>query len=210
MNRKILVIAVAFLAVAVLATPLLGTAKACRWEKPKTIDVYTRTPGVDPPTEVFLEEIPGDLNKILCDGKLQITSGRLATVAYGSELDDRGPLGFGTKYVKTIIAIQHFSGEMITAPTGETQTMYGHGFGIFKVKYVIEGGPYGAGSLSGIERVEWEWDFSDPKPRNWRFEKWSSYSLKMGTGDFAGVRVDLETYYNMFLGYYHTKTTVIY
>jgi hypothetical protein len=208
MNRKILVIAVAFLAVAVLATPLLGTAKACRWGKPKTIDVYARTPGVDPPTEVVLETIKAsDIIKLTSD--MKVASGGLRSVAYGSEEDDRGPLGYGIKYVKTIISVERYSGEMVNTPMGESP-MYGHGFGIYKVNLVIEGGPYGAGTLEGIERLEWEWDLSDPSPRNWKIEYWSSYSLIKGAGDFAGVRVDLETYYNMFLGWYHTKTTVIY
>ena len=211
MNKKAILMTVGLLAMAILATSLFGTAQACgRCRLPKTIDVYTRTPGIDPPTEVILEEIPGDVNKLSCNGHLLIRSGTFRTVAYGSESDDRGPLGFGTKYVKTIISITHLSGETITPPAGETTTMYGHGFGIYKVKFVIEGGPYGAGTLEATERAEWEWDLSDPNPRNWRYETWSSYSLKQGTGDFAGVRVDLETYFNIFLGWYHTKTTVIY
>jgi hypothetical protein len=211
MNKKVLGIAVVLIAVTMLVIPLMGTAEACghgkKWGKQKTVDVYTRTPGVNPPTEVILEEIPG-VEKIICNGKLTISSGTSRTVAYGSESDDRGPLGYGTKYVKTIISITHRSGEMVTTPLGE-ETMYGHGFGIYKVKFVIEDGPYGAGTLEATERFEWEWDLSDPNPLN-KYEGWSSYTLKHGTGDFAGVTVDLETYFNVILGFYHTKTTVIY
>jgi hypothetical protein len=202
LNRKFLVLAVALMAVAMLATPLVGTVMA-----KKTTVVITRTPGVDPPTEEILEEIPGDTKS---PGKSYnlIGSGLFRTVAYGSESDDRGPLGYGTKYVETIFSISHGSGEIVTTPMGDIP-MYVHGFGIYKVKYVIEGGPYGVGTLEAIERMEWEMDFSAPNPLNWRYEAWSTYSLKQGTGDFAGVRVDLETYFNMWLGFYHTKTTIV-
>jgi len=212
LNKNVLVIAVTLLTVAMLATPLIGTAQSCghggKWSKTKTVDVYTRTPGVDPPTEVIIEEIPGDVNKLLCNGHLLIRSGTFRTVAYGSESDDRGPLGFGIKSVKTIISISHTNGELVTTPMGEVP-MYCYGHGIYKVTFVIEGGPYGAGTLEAIERQEWEWDFSDPNPLNWRYEAWSSYSLKQGIGDFAGLRVDLETYFSMWLGFYHTKITIV-
>jgi hypothetical protein len=202
MNRKFLVIAVALMAVAMLATPLIGTVMA-----EKTTVVITRTPGVDPPTEVIIEEIPGD-RKFSCKGYNLIGKGLFRTVAYGSESDDRGPLGYGTKYVESIISISYGSGEIVTTPMGDSP-MYLHGFGIYKVKYVIEGGPYGVGTLEATEKMEWEMDFSSPNPLDWRYEAWSSYSLKQGTGDFAGVRVDLETYFNMWLGFYHTKTTIV-
>ena len=203
MNRKLLEIFVVFMLVAMLATPIVGTVMA-----KKTQTVFTRTPGVAPPTEVILETetIPGVIIKLT--NNMQVSSGTFRTVAYGSDEDNRGPLGYGKKYIETIISVQHTSGEILTTPMGET-SMYGYGFGIYKIKFVIEGGPFGAGTLEATERFEWEWDLSDPSPRNWRYEGWSSYSLKQGTGDFEGVRVDLETYYNVFLGWYHTKTTVI-
>ena len=202
MNKNVLVIAATLLAVAMLATPLIGTAMA-----QETNIVITRTPGVDPPTEEIIEEIPGD-TKITRKGYNLIGSGTSRTVAYGSESDDRGPLGYGTKYVETIISISYGSGEFVTTPMGDSP-MYVHGFGIYKVKYVIEGGPYGAGTLEATEKMEWEMDFSAPNPLDWRYEAWSSYSLKQGTGDFAGVRVDLQTYFSMWLGFYHTKTTIV-
>ena len=203
LKSKVLCVVVILLAVAMLATPIFGTAMA-----KKTTEVITRTPGVDPPTELILEEIPGDRNK-LTESNTLIRSGTFRTVAYGSESDNRGPLGFGRKYVETIISITHASGDIVNTPIGPTP-MYGYGFGIYKVTFVIEGGPYGTGTLQATERMDWEWDFSDTNPLNWRYESWSSYSLKQGTGDFTGMTVDLETYFNVFLGYYHTKTTVIY
>jgi hypothetical protein len=163
---------------------------------------------VDPPTEVITEEIPGDRNRLSGSGNTLIRSGTFRTVAYGSESDDRGPLGFGTKYVETITSISHASGEIVNTPLGPAP-MYCYGHGIYKVTFVIESGPYGTGTLEATERQDWEWDFSAANPLNWRYEAWSSYSLKQGTGDFAGVRVDLETYFNMWLGYYHTKTTIV-
>ena len=186
-----------------LAAPLIGTAMA-----QKTTTVITRTPGIDPPTEVIIEEIAGDRNKLSGSGNTLIRSGTCRTVAYGSESDDRGPLGFGTKYVETITSISHASGEIVNTPLGLTP-MYGSGHGIYNVTFDIESGPYGTGTLEATERQEWEWDFSAPNPLDWRYEAWSSYSLKQGTGDFAGVRVDIESYFNMWLGYYHTKTTIV-
>jgi hypothetical protein len=202
-NKNVLVIAVTLLAVAMLATPLIGTAMA-----QKTTTVITRTPGVDSPTEVIIEEILGDRDRLSGSGNTLIRSGTFRTVAYGSESDDRGPLGFGTKYVETITSISHGSGEIVNTPLGPTP-MHGYGHGIYKVTFVIESGPYGTGTLEATERQEWEWDFSAPNPLDWRYEAWSSYSLKQGTGDFAGIRVDIESYFNMWIGYYHTKTTIV-
>ena len=202
MNKNILALVAIILASAMLATPFVGTVMA-----KKTKTVITRTPGVDPPTEVILETIKAsDIIKLTSD--MKVASGGLRIVAYGSEEDDRGPLGYGTKYVETIISVEHYDGEIVTTPMGDSP-MYVHGFGIYKVKYVIEGGPYGAGTLEGTERMEWKVDLSAPNPLNWIYEMRSSYSIKQGTGDFAGVRVDLETYFNMWLGYYHTKTTIV-
>jgi len=203
LDKKVLLTAVTLLVVAMLAIPLVRTVMAR-----KSTVVITRTPGVDPPTEVVLEEIPGDRDRFSGAENLWIRSGTFRTVAYGSASDDRGPLGFGTKYVETMTSISHISGEMVITPMGEL-SMYGDGFGIYKVTYIIEGGPYGAGTLEGIGRQEWEWDVSDPNPLNWRYESWGTLSLKQGTDDFAGVKVDIEEYMNIWLGWYHTKTTIV-
>ena len=209
MNKKILTLTMSIIVIGVMAVSMLGTVQACGWNKwgnPKTVDVYTRTPGVDLPTVQLIEEIPGDLDKITCDGHLWIRSGNNYTSAYGSELDDRGPLGFGTEYKKAIIAISHIDGEWINTPLGET-TIFGYGHGIAKVTLDIEGGPYGTGSLSGIERAKWEWDLSDPLNR--RYEHWGTISFEHGTGDFAGMKVYIEYYWNFMLGRFHTKTTIV-
>lgn len=202
MKKNILALVTVILASVILATPFVGTSVA-----KKTEIVITRMPGVDPPTEVFLETVPR-VERFLSNG-VRVASGTFITVAYGSEEDDRGPLGYGTKYVEAIISVEHSSGEIVTTSMGDSP-MYVHGFGIYKVKYVIEGGPFGAGTLEGTERMEWKVDLSAPNPLNWIYEMWSSYSIKQATGDFAGVRADLETYYNPLVGYYHTKTTIIY
>jgi hypothetical protein len=209
MNKKIFALTMSILVIGVMATSMLGTVQACgwkRWGKPKTVDVYERTPGVDLPTVQLIEEIPGNLDKVICNGSLWIKSGISRTSIYGSELDDRGPLGFGTEYKKTIISISHIDGEWVNTPLGET-TIFGYGYGIAKVTLDIEDGPYGTGSLSGIGRAKWEWDLSDPLNR--RYEHWGTISLKHGTGDFAGMQVYIEYYSNPFLGWFHTKTTVV-
>lgn len=211
MNKKILTITL--LTLVTLIIPLIGTAQACRnkrWGKPKTVEVYTRTLGVNPPTVAILEEVPGDLNKIVCNGRLWIRSGTFRTSAYGSEDDDRGPLGYGISYMKTIISISHISDENVTFPQGELPKT-GKGHGIYSYELVIKDGLYGEGTLKGVGRTSWEWNFTDPSPLKWRYETWGSVFYIHGTGGFAGVKVYIEKYGSIIplLGIYHTKTTVV-
>jgi len=203
MNKKILGIFVSLLVVAMLATPFVGAAQACRWRKPKTVDVYERIPGVPPPTETILPPIPGE-DKEFCDGRLVISKGTTVTGTYGSPSDDRGPLGYGTEYAEQIFEITRYSGEIVG-----TRYEFMSGWGIYKSKIVIDGGPYGEGTLEGYFVVKAEWDLSGSPPR---FEKFFTYSLSYGTGDFAGFKVNIEGYWNALMGFpnvWHTKTTVI-
>lgn len=197
-------IAVALMVSVMLVTPLIGIATA-----EKTTSVFIRTPGVDPPTKQEIEMIPGDRNRLSGSGNLSIASGTFRTSVYGSEEDNRGPLGYGLENVETVTSITHLVGDLVTTPAGETTTMYGYGHGIYNVTLVIESGPYGEGTLRGLEKVEWKWDLSDPNPLNWKYEFWSTSSLRQGTDDFAGINVDIEGYWNIWLGWYHTKTTVV-
>lgn len=197
-------IIVALMVAVMLLTPLIVTASAR-----KTTTVFNRIPGVDLPTKQEIEMIPGDRDRLSGSGNLRIASGTFRTSVYGNEIDNRGPLGYGLEYVETLTSITHLIGDLVITPSGETTTMYGYGHGLYNVTLVIESGPFGEGTLTGLEKVEWKWDLSDPSPLKWRYEFWSTLSLKQGTGDFAGIKVDVEGYWNMWLGWYHTKTTVI-
>jgi len=208
LRKKILTLTL--LTLVMLTTPLIGSAQACGCGRWRIVDVYTRTLGVDQPTVAVLEEIPGDINKIVRNGSLWIRSGTFRTSAYGSEDDDRGPLGYGTVYMKTMISITHISDENITTSLGEIPKT-GKGYGIYGYKLVIEDGPYGEGTLNGVGGTRWEWNLTDPNPLKWRYESWGSVSYMHGTGDFAGVKVHTESYTSIVpaLGTYHTKTTVM-
>jgi hypothetical protein len=208
MNKKVLFCAVALLALAVLVTPMVGTAQARGWgrcRKPKIVDVYTRTPGVDLPTVVAITDEPSTFNKVCGNGKIWITSGRQRTYVYGSPEDDRGPLGYGTQASKEIISVSEITDVWIPTATGE-MPVAGQGFAIYKVTLTIEDGPYGTGTLSGIVKLNQNWDFTGAIP-SYNFV--GTLKFTRGTGDFAGVKVNIELDFSVFTGIMHTTTTVI-
>ena len=188
------------LTLAMVLTPMLGTVQA-----KKTVDVYTRTPGVDIPTVVSLTDEPSTFNKVCGSGRIWITSGRQRTYVYGDPEDDRGPLGYGTQSSKEIISISRITDVWIPTATGE-MPVAGEGIALYKVTLTIEDGPYGTGTLSGIAKLNQKWDFTVMPPQ---YEFTGTLKFTRGTGDFARVKVNIELDFTVFTGIIHTTTTVI-
>jgi hypothetical protein len=197
MNRKVFGIALVFLSVVVLATPLVSNVSA-----KKTIYVFEQTPGVDPPTYIPVSEELGDVFKISGDGHMTIRSGTLRTFIYA------GPLGIGTATLETMISISNCTGEIVSTPMGELPVI-ADGHGIYNFTLTITDGPW-EGTIWGYANCEWEWDFSGFP----RYEYWTTFNLKHGTSDFEGLRVDIEEYFTLgnlmppYPGNWHLKTTV--
>jgi len=200
MKKKILTTVVMMLALVIVLTPMLGTVQAKR-----TVDVYTRTPGVDLPTVVSITDVPSTFNKVCGSGRVWITSGRQRTYIYGDPGDDRGPLGYGTQSSKEIISISRITDVWVPTPTGEIPVA-GQGFAIYKVTLTIEDGPYGTGTLSGIAKLNQEWDFTVTPPK---YDFTGTLKFTRGTGDFARAKVNIKLHYTLFTGIIHTTTTVI-
>ena len=200
MKKKILTTVMMMLTLAMVLTPMFGTVQA-----KKTVDVYTRTPGVDLPTVVSLTDEPSTFNKVCGSGRIWITSGRQRTYSYGDPGDDRGPLGYGTQSSNEIISISRITDVWIPTATGE-MPVAGEGFALYKVTLTIEDGPYGAGTLSGIVKLNQEWDFTVTPPQ---YEFTGTLKFTRGTGDFARVKVNIELDFTVFTGIIHTTTTVI-
>ena len=197
MNRRMVGIALVFVAAVVLAAPLISSVCA-----KKTVYVFEQTPGVDPPTLTLVSEEPGDVFKISGDGHVSIRSGTLRTFIYV------GPLGTGTATLETIISISKIDGGMVSTPMGVLPT-FADGHGIYKFTLTITDGTW-EGTVWGYSNSEWEWDFSGFP----RYEYWTTHHLKHGTGDFDGVKLDIEEYFTLgnlmppYPGAWHIKTTV--
>jgi hypothetical protein len=138
LNKKVLVFAVAFLAVAVLATPMLGTAEACRHRRNRTVETFTIVPFEDPATLTNMEQLEEGSVEYYRDGTVAVAHGTLRMHDYN------GPLGTGTFYIKTLFGIRQ-------APIPYSNAA-GIGRGFYEYKLVIDDGPYGAGTLKGMEQ----------------------------------------------------------
>lgn len=142
MNKRILAVVLASLAIVMLIAPLFGTAEACKHScKSKTVVSYENS--------ISLAPIPGTTEeKWSEDGTVVIRKGTQRIGAYD------GPLGLGTMYSEAIISVTKF----VVPPSGTPPTSIGQGGAIYKEKYVIESGPFGAGTLEGICIMKWNID----------------------------------------------------
>jgi hypothetical protein len=120
MNKKVLVIALAILAAAMLATPLIGTTQACLCRTKITREPYHAQYTVHL-TYPGTTEVKGDYT---------IAKGAIAQGAYD------GPLGVGTMTAELQILV--------------VNTVTGKAWSIFKNTLVINSGPYGAGTMVGF------------------------------------------------------------
>ena len=200
LNKKVLMIAVAVLAVAMLATPLVGNVQACGHRQHRTVETFTLTPSfATPSTLTGMEQlVPGTL-KFVCDGTIRIARGSVRKFSYD------GVLGTGTLYTENIVSITRVSGMMKLA--GKDENVTGHGQGIYKWTLEIEDGSYGTGTLMGISRTEIDWNYAEL-----RLENWDTVTLRPVTGDLDIIHVYVEGY-NVFsiplVCYWWTTTTIV-
>ena len=170
LNRKILTLTIALLAVVALAAPLIGPAQACRNRgRAKTIVPYEAS-------IVMTVVTQPTFTKWSDDGLLVIRKGSLREGAYD------GPLGNGTLYSENIISITKFDVYINGTPAASI----GHGFGIYREQYVIDSGPYGAGTLTGITIMQWDIQTVDD-PKSYTY--WAYCVFGQGTGDLAGIKL---------------------
>lgn len=97
-----------------------------------------------------------------------------------------GPLGIGRMYSEAIISVTRFS----IAPSGTPPTASGEGRAVYKEKYVIETGPYGAGTLEGICVMQWESNTVE-EPKFYDFMGYSIFAH--GTGGLDGIKLIYQT-----------------
>ena len=173
-NKKILVTFVILFAVAMLATPLIGTAQACRHNgRSKTVVSYENS--------ISMTVIPGTTEeKWSEDGSVVIRKGTQRTGAYD------GPLGVGVMYSEAIISVTKFE----VPPSGTPPTSIGRGGAVYKEIYVIESGPFGAGTLEGVCVMKWDINTVDT-PQHYDYVGYSTFGH--GTGGLAGITLKYET-----------------
>ena len=140
MNKKLSGLALAFIFLAMLATPVMAKT----YGKGLTVETFTITQS-DSSTLTLTLEVPGN-PKLVCDGTIRNGHG-----AY-REYDYVGPLGTGTLYQLTL-----HSKTYLTTPY---DTMAGVGGGVYEYTLVIDDGPYGSGTLKGIAKLEWDLDLT--------------------------------------------------
>jgi len=173
-NRKILAGLLTLLMVALLVTPFVSSANACdHGRRSKTVVLYENY--------ISLAPVPGTTEeKWSQDGTVCIRKGTQRIGEYD------GPLGIGTMYSDAIISVTIFE----VPPSGTPPTSIGHGGAIYKEKYVIESGPFGAGTLEGICVMKWDSNTVDT-PKYYDYVGYSTFGH--GTGGLAGITLKYET-----------------
>jgi hypothetical protein len=174
LNKKLLVTFITLLAVAMLATPLIGAAQACRHgARLKKVVPYE--------TSISMAVVPGTTEeKWSEDGHVVIRKGTQRTGAYD------GPLGVGILYSEAVISVTKFE----IPPSGTPPSSVGHGGAIYKEKYVIESGPFGAGTLEGICVMKWDINTVNT-PQYYDYVGYSTFGH--GTGGLAGITLKYKT-----------------
>lgn len=196
MNKKVLMLTLTLVAVSMIATP---TVSACRWRKPRTVETFTTTPFAELPTLTNMEQVVPSTPKYVCDGTVRIAKGSVRKYDYN------GPLGTGTFYLKSIISITKVSG-MIELLPGYYENITGHGKGSYKYTLIIDDGPYGTGTLKGVGKLAFDWNFAESPPR---YEQWDTAMLKPVTGNLNIIKVYLEGYSSFPIGWWWTTTTIV-
>jgi hypothetical protein len=174
LNKKILGAFITLLAVAALVTPLFGTAQACmHGRKSKTVVPYENS--------ISMAVVPGTTEeKWSEDGHVVIRKGTQRIGAYD------GPLGVGTMYSEAIISVTKFE----IPPSGTPPSSVGKGGAIYREKYEIESGPYGAGTLEGRCIMKWDINTVDT-PKYYDYVSYSTFG--QGTGGLAGITLKYKT-----------------
>lgn len=188
LNKKVLVFALALLAVAVLATPL-GTAEACRHRRNRTVETFTVTPFEDPSTLTNMEQLETGTVEYYCDGTVKVAHGTLRKHDYS------GPLGTGTFYIETLLSIAQV--EIPYSDVAQT------GKGFYKYTLVIGDGPYGAGTLKGYGTLKYDYNLLE-----YHYEQWDSAKMVPVEGNLNIISVSVEGYGFLF-DWWWTTTTVV-
>ena len=194
MNKKVLMLTVTFILIAMISTSIVGTAQASR-----TVETFPTTPFEELPTLTNMEQVVPGTPKYVCDGTVRIAKGSVRKYDY------KGPLGTGTFYLESIISITKVSG-MIELLPGYYENITGHGKGIYKYTLIIDDGPYGTGTLKGVGKLEFEWNYAEIPPR---YEQWDTAMLKPVTGNLNIIKVYLEGYSRFPIGWWWTTTTIV-
>jgi hypothetical protein len=195
LNKKIFMMVIALIAVAMMVTPLVATAQACGWQE-KSIQTFTLDPAVDPPTIRGYTETVAPTEKIVAEGTIRLAWGAVRVYEYN------GILGHGWITGKTIYSVSDWPA---VGNAGE-----GHGIYLWTMVLDTDAG-YGTGTLEGCAYLRWEFDSTVvPLPR---FEQWTNARL-YGRGDLKGMTVLLDTYATMkpplpLYKDWFTKTTII-
>ena len=177
------------LAVAVLATPLLGTAEACRHRRSRTVETFSVIPFEDPSTFTNMEEIEPATVEYYCDGTVSVAHGTIRKHDYN------GPLGTGTFYIETLLSVAQ-----VTIPYSSVAQVEG---GFCKYTLVIDDGPYGTGMLTGYGTVKYDYNLLE-----YRYEQWDTATMIPVKGHLDIVKVSVEGYGFLF-DWWWTTTTVV-
>ncbi|MGE5638444.1 MAG: hypothetical protein ACM3WQ_07040 [Chloroflexota bacterium] len=163
MKKGILVILVALMAVAMLATPLVSIVQA-----KKEVVPFSYVAG----TGAKLWKM-GEVDvKWTPDYSDRIARGTWRLFNYS------GHLGTGTLSMVAIISITHYDNETVGLTTY-------HGNGNYRIFYDITSGPYGAGTLEGVEVEYWDYNYQRTPNRI----GWGNATFHSGTGGFEGVKM---------------------
>lgn len=157
-----------------LVAPFIGNAQAAVNENHrKTVLPYENY--------IALQVVPGSSQDHWSgDGLTLVRTGTQREGPYD------GPLGVGTMYSEALISVTRFS----IAPSGTPPSAAGTGHAVYREKYVIDSGPYGAGTLEGICIMKWESNTVE-EPKFYDFVGYSTFAR--GTGGLEGIKLQYET-----------------
>lgn len=182
MNRKLSVIAVVLVAVAMLATPVFGTAQA--WGCKNNVKTVTLDPSFDPPTIDGATEIIAPTTKFY-----DLDDGSQIRIAWGAlrEMPYVGELGQGVLHLKTILSV----GKNVPTQYGDPYVQ-SKGSGLYQITLEITTAnpdeDYGTGTFKGYVYLKWDYNIV-PIPADFRYEEWWTISL---CGN--GLKVNAEAY----------------
>jgi hypothetical protein len=174
LNKKILAGLISLLIVVLLVTPLVSLGSACgRGRRSNTVVPYENSIALSVIPETTEVQWSGD-------GTVVIRKGTQRVGAYD------GPLGVGTMYSEAIVSVTKFE----VPPSGTPSTSIGHGGAIYKERYVIDSGPFGAGTLEGVCVMKWDINTVD-FPQYYDYVGYSTFGH--GTSGLAGITLKYET-----------------
>ncbi len=116
------------------------------------------------------------------DGHVCIRTGNQRVGAYD------GPLGVGTFYSTNIISMTFLEIPPSTPFKFGVGTL-ATGFGIYNITIVIDSGPYGSGTIQGLNHIYWDMDLRLPAS-SMHYNIWGTLDLHSGTDGLQGIKVN--------------------